>query len=246
MRWLEDKRFMALGIILSLGLLTSALTLRMGLLDFKKMESQSLSVTGSAQQAITSNAASWRCRVSRQGNSLPEAYKSVKADVQRLTTYLQQQGFTPSDWSIAPVETTTLYSQTANGSNTNTIEGYRLVQPLVVESKSVDALSKAVQGVSSLIEQGVGVESDAPQYFYTQLDSLKVEMLGKAMQNAKARATHMATSTGAHIGPIRSAQMGVFQITAKNSTDISDYGVNDTSSKEKTVTAVVNATFGIQ
>jgi len=40
--------------------------------------------------------------------------------------------------------------------------------------------------------------------------------------------------------------MGVFQITPVNSNEVADSGVNDTSSWEKKVTAVVSATFGIE
>ena len=39
--------------------------------------------------------------------------------------------------------------------------------------------------------------------------------------------------------------VGVFQVTSPNSTDVSDYGVYDTSTREKDVTAVVNATFAL-
>jgi uncharacterized protein len=246
MAWLEDKRFFAVGLVLTLGLLLSALTLRVGLIDFKKMDNQALTVTGSAQKAITSDTASWRCRVTRQAVTLPDAYRAVKADTQRIVDYLKQQGLDAQTWTILPVETNTLYQQVVNGGNSNTIEGYRLTQPILVQSEDVDKLTQVVQGVSSLIEQGVGVESESPQYFYTKLDSLKVDMLGKAMENARERAVQMAKSTGSGIGVVRNAQMGVFQITPKNSTEVSDYGVNDTSSKEKTVTAVVNATFSIQ
>jgi uncharacterized protein len=56
----------------------------------------------------------------------------------------------------------------------------------------------------------------------------------------------MAQSTGNSIGGVRSAQMGVFQITSKNSTEVSDYGISDTSSKNKLVTAVVNASFSLK
>ena len=70
-------------------------------------------------------------------------------------------------------------------------------------------------------------------------------MLGRATENAKQRATSMASSTGNRIGTIRSAKMGVFQITPPTSTDVSDYGENDTSSLEKKVMAVVSVTFAI-
>ena len=76
--------------------------------------------------------------------------------------------------------------------------------------------------------------------------SKKVEMLGLATENAKQRAENKVKATGNKIGFIRSARMGVFQITPVNSTEVSDYGVNDATSLEKKVTAVVNAGFSIQ
>jgi uncharacterized protein len=38
----------------------------------------------------------------------------------------------------------------------------------------------------------------------------------------------------------------VLQITPKNSNQVSDYGMNDVSSIEKEITAVVNASFQIR
>jgi hypothetical protein len=60
------------------------------------------------------------------------------------------------------------------------------------------------------------------------------------------RAENMVKATGNKIGSIRSAKMGVFQITPITSTDVSDWGVNDTSSLEKKVMAVVSASFAIE
>ena len=71
-------------------------------------------------------------------------------------------------------------------------------------------------------------------------------MIGKATQNAKERAASMAKNTGNKIGSLRSANTGVFQITPPDSTDVSDYGINDTSSIEKKITAVVNVTFAVE
>ena len=70
-------------------------------------------------------------------------------------------------------------------------------------------------------------------------------MLAEATSNAKKRAEQMAVSTGNKIGVMRSAKMGVFQITPVNSFDVSDYGLNDTTSLEKKVNAVVNVEFAI-
>ena len=88
--------------------------------------------------------------------------------------------------------------------------------------------------------------SSAPEYFYTKLDELKIEMLAKATENAKQRAESMTKATGNKIGFMRSAKMGVFQITPVTSTDVSDWGVNDTTSLYKKVMAVVTVSFAIE
>jgi hypothetical protein len=59
------------------------------------------------------------------------------------------------------------------------------------------------------------------------------------------RAEQMAASTNSDLGPMRTAKMGVLQITPKNSNVVSDYGINDVSSIEKEITAVVHASFEI-
>jgi hypothetical protein len=45
---------------------------------------------------------------------------------------------------------------------------------------------------------------------------------------------------------MRSAKMGVFQVTPLYSTQNTWDGMNDNTSREKTVTAVVNASYALQ
>ena len=73
-----------------------------------------------------------------------------------------------------------------------------------------------------------------------------IEMLREAAKDAKKRAEEIASASGNKISLVRSAKMGVFQITPANSYDFSDYGSNDTTSYEKKVTAVVKADFALQ
>ena len=73
-----------------------------------------------------------------------------------------------------------------------------------------------------------------------------IEMLARATENARQRAENMAKATGNRIGFMRSAKMGVFQITPVTSTDVSDWGVNDTTSFDKKVMAVVTVSFAIE
>jgi uncharacterized protein len=60
------------------------------------------------------------------------------------------------------------------------------------------------------------------------------------------RARALVETTGGRIGRLRSVDVGVFQVTAPNSTQVSDYGVYDTSTLDKDVIAVVNASFALR
>jgi hypothetical protein len=148
--------------------------------------------------------------------------------------------------TIDQIITSTIYKKTKEGKDTNEIEAYELGQSLEIRSKEVDKIAVISRESTELINEGIQFISSAPQYFYTELDKLKVEMLAMATENAKARAQSMANSTGNRIGFMRSARMGVFQITPVTSTDVSDYGENDTSSLDKRVMAVVNVGFAIE
>ena len=133
-----------------------------------------------------------------------------------------------------------------NGQETSEISGYSLRQQLEVRSNDVDKIAQIAREATELINQDILIESNAPQYYYTQLGDLKIEMLGESAKDAKTRAERIASSTGNSIGTVRSAKMGVLQITAADSTEVSDYGISDTSSIDKDITAVVNISFAVE
>ena len=71
-------------------------------------------------------------------------------------------------------------------------------------------------------------------------------MLEEATKDAKQRASAMLKPTHNRVGKVKSVKMGVFQVTPVDSTNVSDYGINDTSAIEKKVTSVANVIFGIK
>ncbi len=125
------------------------------------------------------------------------------------------------------------------------ISGYSLRQRLEVRSNEIDKIAQNAREATELINPGILIESNSPQYLSTKLGDLKVEMLGEAAKAAKIRAERIASSTRNQIGTVRSAKMGVMQITAADSTQVSNAGISDTSSIEKDITAVVNIGFAI-
>ena len=75
---------------------------------------------------------------------------------------------------------------------------------------------------------------------------MKVTMLAEAARDARARAEQIAASSGCRVGEPRFARMGVLQITPIYSTEISGSGMNDTTSLDKDITAIVSMGFSIR
>jgi len=139
-----------------------------------------------------------------------------------------------------------LYARDDKGHSTDTITGYRLGQSVSVRSKDLARIGRISKECTDLIEKGVEIDSGSPQYFCTKVDELKVEMLGEAARDARRRAEQLAKDSGSKVGPLRSTSQGVFQITTAYSTQVSNYGVNDTSSWKKKIRAVVTVRYSIR
>jgi Uncharacterized protein conserved in bacteria len=210
-----------------------------------KRGDQTITVTGSAKRQIKSDSVIWKSAISYQAPVLSEAYKSLSEAVPKVKAYLVSKGIPDNEITVSSISSQTLHGRTSDGGETSEITGYSLRQELEVRSKEVDKIGKIAREATELINQGILLESMAPEYYYTQLGGLKIEMLAEAAKDAKTRAEKIAESTGSSIGSVKTARMGVLQITPAGSNEVSDSGMNDTSSLDKDITAVVSIGFAV-
>jgi len=242
----KNSQIIVLGICIAIATIVSSVILSGGFLKVMKFTREQISVTGSATKEIRSDYIVWKGDFSRRETDIKTAYASLRSDLDKVKAYLTSKGIKDDELMICQVATETVYKKNEKGNDTNDIQGYRLNQGVEIRSNDVGKIDKVAREVTELIDQGIELTSPAPEYFYTKLDELKVEMLAKATENAKQRAESMVSATGNKIGFMRSARMGVFQITPATSTDVSDWGVNDTTSLDKKVMAVVTVSFAIE
>jgi hypothetical protein len=243
----DNKKYIALvlvALILSAGLITSTLIATNGLVEIKG--SRSITVTGSAKQQLKSDLIVWKGSFSSQSSVISEAYAKLKADADKVRKHLQSKGIDEKSIVFSSIDTNPIYEVNYNGQYTSNIIAYRLYQRVEIESEDVDKLTQISREATELMNEGVEFQSFPPEYFYTKIADLKVSMLAEATKDAKNRAEQISQNTGSRIGTLKSAKMGVFQITPLYSTEVADYGINDTSSVEKEITAVVTCTFEIK
>jgi hypothetical protein len=215
-----------------------------GAIRHLKRADDALVVTGSAKRAIRSDYIIWRISVSSQQPTSQAAYQQLKGWIDRVESYLKQAKIPAEAITLNALETSTI-PEVINGRETGKTLAYRLNQRFEIRSNEVDRLSKLAQQVNELINEGVPLVSEPPEYLYTQLGKVRIEMVAEATKDAKARANAIAQSTGDRVGAVRSASTGVFQITPRYSTAVSDSGISDTSSIDKDITAVVSVKFGM-
>jgi hypothetical protein len=206
---------------------------------------QTISVIGSAKQDIISDIGVLRGAITVTEGSLQSAYDKIRNQTPVVLAYLHSKGVAKNQLELMPITNFPTYEYTQQGYQTGKISSYTVSQRFQVRLADVNKTKLISLEISDLIHQGVNLQMDMPEYYYSKLSDVKVKIQAEAAQDAQMRAHRMAESTSCELGPMRSAKMGVLQITPKNSNVVSDYGINDVSSIEKEITAVVHASFEI-
>jgi hypothetical protein len=226
--------FALLGLAIGLG----AVVLAGGIRD--RNRNDTISVTGSAKARIVSDYVIWDASVASQADTPQAAAPPLTRWAAQVRSFLTDQGAQANEITENPVNTETLTNDAGR------VTGYRLTRSFEVRSARVSAIAALVEASQKLLTQGVPLQAQQPQYIYTKLADLRPQLLADATKDALNRAKVLVKPTGGSLGGLRSVDVGVFQVTAPNSTEVSDYGVYDTSTLRKDVTAVVNVSFALK
>lgn len=210
-----------------------------------KNADQTITVTGSAKKEIVSDLGILRGTLQAASSNRQTAFQIVQQQMPVVLKYLESQGFKKDQIEVFGINGYPVFEVAANGVQTQNVSHYVYSQRFEIKSNDVKKIKELSVTLSSLVEKGLDINVDAPEYLYTKIDELKIEVQAAASKNAMERVLKIAEATGRSLGSLRNARMGVIQITPLNSNMISDYGMNDTSSIQKEITAVVSASFQI-
>lgn len=236
---IEKLQVISLGLLIAIGLIVST---KMVATTISK---NVISVTGSAFEIVKSDSGTLNFDINVKRISKQEAYSAAQEQIKIVQKYLANK-------QIKNIEIKTVngyYTYKRNpktGEYTDIPDMYNLSQPITISSDNVELIKTISNDITGLINKGVDINVYAPSYDYSKLGDLKVTLLEKASKDAKARAASMLKPTHNSVGKIQSVRMGVYQITPVDSTNVSDMGINDTSSIDKKVTAVANVSFKIK
>jgi hypothetical protein len=236
------------AVIIALGLIVTALIISQAY-KYRFRSAEGIQVVGLAEVDFTSDLIVWEGRFQRKSMNLREAYAALKSDETSIRDYLKQKGIPDSAVIITGVNLQKEFDQVYDnrGAMSQVFSGYKLSQGVKIESQDISRIELLSREVTELIEKGIEFNSEDPRYFYTKLSSLKMDLLSKASSDARLRAETIAQSVEGRLGKLKKANMGVFQITGKNSNEDFSYGGSfNTKDKYKTASITIRMEYGLQ
>lgn len=234
-------------LIIGLSVVVSAWLVSGAFVKTKQAKSQ-VSVTGLASKDFESDLIVWECSFSRLAETSQEAFELLKKDMEVIQAYLSKKGIKPGETVFKAVDISKEYQwvRMPDGNERQSFIGYKLTQRFTIESKETVKVEEVSRGITDLIDQGIEIYSSAPDFFYTRLADLKINLLAEATKDARIRAEKIAENAESDLGDLRSGEMGIFQITAQNGNeDYSWGGTYNTSSKRKTASITVRLQFAL-
>ena len=202
-----------------------------------------LSVTGSARKPISANLVNWSLSITGEAKTRAVAARRLRREAVAVRAFLRQAGV-PAAAITPSVVTSEKVVERLSKKRTRTY--FTAGQRLDVSTRQIDVVESVAVRLGDLLERGIEASAEPLAYISTELTQAKLAALTSATDDARRRAEILVHGLGGKLGGMRSSSLGVYQVTPRNSTEVSDYGINDTSSREKDVTAVVQATFAVK
>ncbi|MBM3920258.1 MAG: SIMPL domain-containing protein [Sphingomonadales bacterium] len=211
----------------------------------RKPSGEYISVTGMAEVNFASDDIRWSGSFSRSSQEMKDAYQSLKADKDKVYQYFKSKGIHDSEMVFGTVNLEKQYEDIRSDGNYRTVfAGYKASQGIKIHSHRIDAIESIAKESMELVENGIEFNAGTPEFYYTRLSELKLELIRKAAADASSRAGKIAEASNSSLGSLKSSDLGVFQITGENDNEEYSWGgVFNTSSKRKTARVTVSSNF---
>jgi len=240
-------------IIIGLAIIITALILGNAFKN-RNAKQDTISVIGLGTKDFVSDEIYWSGNFAAKAMDAKDAYNLITADKAKVKQFFLSKGFKETEIIFSGVNFEKSYrTVTIEGENNSTksesiFDGYTATQTISFSSKKNPELMKKIETVidqtAELINSGIQFNPNQVQYTFSDLPSLKHDLIEKATQDAKERAQKIVKTGKGDMGKLKDASMGVFQITGKGSVEEDSYGgTNDTYSKDKTARITVRLAY---
>lgn len=207
------KKAIIPSLLIALGLLALGLAIRSGIVRVSD-NSRVVTVRGLSEREVKANKVTCPISYTLVGNDLPSLYSQMQTNNNVIIKYLTSNGLTAEEYSTGAGAVTD--NQADRYSSNAPLYRYNITGTVTVTSEQVDLVRRLINNQGEIIKQGIAVSPDnwnnRTIYEYTELNSIKPDMIADATKNAREAANKFAADSGSKIGKIKTAQQGQFSI----------------------------------
>lgn len=225
------------AIVLALGIAAAGWLAGAGLARSRTAD-RYVTVKGISERDAQADLALWPLRLVVSDNDLNRAYTRLETQLTQVRVFLARQGIDTTLTELQSFSVTDAYTNQYR--NSDVVTRYVINQTLMVRSSDPARVLAASQKVGELVQAGVVFSSGAeyggggPTFVFSGLNDLKPAMIAEATARARESADQFATDSKSHLGGIRRANQGVFEILARDQAP----GINEQGQIAKRVRVV--------
>jgi hypothetical protein len=211
---------------------------------------ESISVKGLAEKPVKADRAEWSIQLQVKGATIAEALGKLRKEKPALDQFLVAAGFDKAALAESNESAEPNFEEVEgrNGNMRSVQNGHVARQSVTINTTDIPKIIAAARSIVQFEADGHPVSFGAPQFLVSNLEDVKMSLIGAAMQNSRARAAEFAKNGDVNVGSMRSASQGAFYILpASANADVSDWGgTYDKTTVDKIARVVVTVDYGIR
>ena len=253
---MKKIQFIIIPTILSFGLIISSALISNAMNKANKYENR-ITVKGVAERRIKADKALINIVISEKSENIDELKSSVSEKEKLVTDLIKNLKINENDYNVGNLRIQPNYIE--NTSNTkqqitvnstavmpNTkISDYDGVETVSIVTKNIDKAEEFFEKLSELKLQSDNIQINEPEYFITNIERYKKDMVVDASRNAEVRAIEMLKVNNNEIGGLKNMSQGQFEVL-EDTEDVRKINENEANQIYKKMRVVVTATYLIK
>lgn len=253
---MKKIQFIIIPTILSFGLIISAALISNAMNKANKDENR-ITVKGVAERRIKADKALINIVISDKNENLDELKKSISEKEKLAIDLIKNLKIDSNDYSIGNLRIQPNYIESSSNVKQQTtsistpimqnakISDYEGVETISIVTKNIDKVEEFFQKLLELKLQSSNIQVNEPEFFITNIERYKKDMVVDASRNAEIRAIEMLKVNNNEIGGLKNISQGQFEIL-EDTEDVRKINENEANQIYKKMRVVVTATYLIK
>lgn len=177
-------------------------------------------VKGLSEREVKANLAVWPMQITITNNNLSNLNSEIELQKKKVLDFFISKGFTSNEINIGISNITDTKANLYNNGNKQNFR-YLARTEITLRTTDIKKIKNAQKESINLASKGILINSKNQwrpvEYLFTDLNSIKPEMIEEATKKAKEVAEKFAKDSNSKVGKIKSATQGLFTISDRDS-----------------------------